>query len=464
MKNSALYRLVQSFSPVEVREVRKFLVSPLFNQRNDLPALFEQLRTAGEADTRRSVWNGIAGKAPYDDQQMRLQMSYLHRLLEQYLVWKERESDALENRLTLAMAYRRRGLSEAFERTRRSLEKIQEEQPLRDTGYFQRQFRLDWEAFQLAFKNDPTDVGLLHKLANTAELVFLSQQLRIVCLLAAHSQVYHTPMPAGWTEQVLALAAAREPEGHPLILMYLQCYRMLRYPEQEANFHAFKQSLLQHADFFGDEEQHSLYIWAINYCVRRINSAEAPYFREALDLYKAGLEKGYIFENGELSRFTYHNIVAAGLHLHDLDWVRFFINEYKNRLSKKYRESSFSFNLARLEFANRNYPYVMDLLQAANYRDPLLNLAAKMLLVKTFYETGETELIPAHLDAMRNYIRRKRVIGYHRSNYLKTIRYLERLLQLRPKDRRAAQELRNAIDAEPGITEKGFLLRVLEGA
>ena len=461
MKNTTVYRLVHSFSQAEIREFRKFLVSPVFNQRDDMLELFDRLLAIGEDGDKRSVWRSLHGKLPYSDQKMRLLMSYLHRLLEQYLVWKERSMEEIENRISLAIAYRRRGMQDAFTRVQRNIEKSLEEQPLRDMQYYERQFRVGWEVFQFAFQNDPTDVGLLRQLTHTADLVYLTQQLRLVCLLTAHSQVYSAPQQEAWAERVLSMAEKYKLEEHPALVVYLQCYKMLRYPEAEIHFQEFKNALLKLADFFPEEEQHSLYIWAINYCVRRINSAEGRYFGEALDLYKAGLEKGFIFGNGELSRFTYHNIVAAGLHIDDLEWVRFFINEYKNRLAKKYRESSFSFNLARLEFANRNYHFVMELLQKANYRDPLLNLAAKMLLVKTFYETGETELIPSHLDAMRNYIHRKRVIGYHRSNYLRTIRYFERILNINPMDHRAVKMLRDDLQSEAGLSEKDFLQKML---
>lgn len=96
-----------------------------------------------------------------------------------------------------------------------------------------------------------------------------------------------------------------------------------------------------------------------------------------------------------------------------LEWVRGFINEYRNRLEKKYLESSFSFNLARLEYASKHFDFVLELLQQANYRDPLLNLAAKTLLLKTYYDIGAYDTLQSHLDAMRNYIHRKRVLGYH---------------------------------------------------
>ena len=163
-----------------------------------------------------------------------------------------------------------------------------------------------------------------------------------------------------------------------------------------------------------------------------------------------------------LTRFTYHNIVAIGLRLGELEWVRYFITEFKNRLEKTYRESAFSYNLARLEYESRHFDHVLELLQKANYRDPLLNLAAKTLLLKTYYEISEFDLLQSHLDAMRNYIHRKRVIGYHRTNYLNIIRFAEKLMRHNPLDKAATQKLRQDIEQEEVLTEKVFFLKMLD--
>jgi len=59
---------------------------------------------------------------------------------------------------------------------------------------------------------------------------------------------------------------------------------------------------------------------------------------------------------------------------------------------------------------------------------------------------------------MRNYVQRKRVLGYHRTNYLNIIRYAEKILRLRPHDRAASSALREAIEKEEVLTEKAFFL------
>ena len=131
------------------------------------------------------------------------------------------------------------------------------------------------------------------------------------------------------------------------------------------------------------------------------------------------------------------------------------------RLEKRYRESAFSYNLARLEYESGRHGFVLELLQKANYRDPLLNLAAKTLLLKTYFDLREYDLLQSHLDAMRNYIHRKRVIGYHRTNYLNIIRFAEKLTRLNMRDKTSLEGYRNAVEQEEVLTEKTFFLKAL---
>lgn len=462
MEKSSLFQLIHSFSPVELREVRKFLQSPFYNQRQDLIDLFDWFTAATGTDgDRGAAWRHLFGLAPFDDQKMRLLMSYLHRLLEQYLTTKEWSADSQTNQLHLAMAYRKRQMSSAFGRVHNTIEKALEAQPLRNAYYHDLRYKLLWEAHQLAYTQNPTDVSRLRQLSETADVIYLSQKLRLICLLTAHESVYQSDQHTGLNEEVIAFAEQEALASIPGIAVYLHCYRMLKNPEAEIHFQHFKQQLLEQSGLFFEEEMSGLYILAVNYCVRRINAGDSRFFREALDLYKEGLARRYLLENGVLSRFTYHNIVAAGLHTGELDWVRYFIHEYKNRLEKQYRESSFSFNLARLEYARRNYGFVLELLQRANYRDPLLNLAAKTLLLKTYYDLGEYETLESHLDAMRNYIHRKRVIGYHRTNYLNIIRYTEKRMRLNVRDKKAVYAFQEEIEQEPVLTERSFFQKIL---
>ncbi len=461
MEKSQLRQLIFSFSAAEKKEARKFLESPFFNQRRDVLLLFDWF-CANETTESVSAKRHLFGESAVPDQELRLRMTYLHRLLERYIAQKEMESDEVAMRLHLLSGYRKRGLAPQFERVRKGLEKTLDNSHLRDASYHESLFGLHWETHQRTHVLNPTDLGHLRAASVAADAAYITLKLRLICLLTAHQMLYVADSHSAWEAEVIDFAEKNFARTQPAVAVYLHCYRMMRYPEDERHFQQFKQLLLGDSGIFPKEEMHGLFIWAANYCVRRLNKGEKRYFQEVLDLYKPGLESGYLLENGVLPRFTYHNVVAAGLQTGDHEWVSYFIHQYKNSLEKPYRESAFSFNLARLEFARKNYGAVLDLLQKANYRDILVNLATKTLLLKTYYELDEFDLLQSHLDAMHNYITRKRVIGYHRANYLNIIRYASRLLGLQFSNKTEMEKLRTAVSEEEHLSEKEWFLGHLD--
>jgi len=62
------------------------------------------------------------------------------------------------------------------------------------------------------------------------------------------------------------------------------------------------------------------------------------------------------------------------------------------------------------------------------------------------------------LDAMRNFIHRKRVLGYHRTNYLNIIKYTDKLLNVNRLDKKEVIKLKEIIGQEENLTEKEWLL------
>ncbi|HRD79358.1 MAG TPA: hypothetical protein PLL53_01265 [Saprospiraceae bacterium] len=461
MRDSKLSHLIGSFSLIEQREVRRFLLSPFFNTRSDLLQLFD-LYCAEPLAEKPQVWSALFPEQTFDDQKLRLLMSYLFKLLEQYLIIKTATSDPAQNLLHLAAGYRQRAMTHAFERTRTSLTQVLTSRPQRDAQYFERLYRLHWESYQTAAAQNPSEALPLRELAYAADVHYFSTRLRLICLAAAQQGVYRADYHSSEDEAILVRAGQEPWASVTAVAVYLHCWKMIQHPEEEFHFQRFKEILLCRSEEFDHEEIRGLYLLAINYCIKRVNEGHKIFFGEVLDLYKSGLEGGRLFENGLLSRFTYHNIVAAGLQLKDYEWVAHFIHEYKSSLERAYRESSFSFNLARLEYSRQNYPMVLQLLQGANYRDTLLNLAAKTLLMKTWYELGETEVLFAHIDAMRNYIRRKKVIGYHKTNYLNVLKYTDKLLKINRFDAAAVALLKAEIEAEEILTERTWLIEQLQ--
>ena len=98
----------------------------------------------------------------------------------------------------------------------------------------------------------------------------------------------------------------------------------------------------------------------------------------------------------------------------------------------------------------------------ADYDDILLTLVAKTMLLKIYYELDEINALDSLLGSMHTYLQRKKVMGYHQSNYKNIIRYTRRLLRVAPYDDNQKQKLKAEIEQTNPLTERKWLLEQLD--
>ncbi len=467
MEKSKLIRVLKSFQNTELREFGQFVASPFFNQREDVYQLYRLIESHFKDEkpqlNKQEAFELLFPGQAYHSTDFYLLMSYLYRLVKQYIIQKTIAKEEFQQDLLLMQGFRERGLVKDFQHTTSELEKKLDKQPLRNSAFYDLSFQRQWQSHQLISAQRPSDETHLRDMSHTLDVAFIGRKLRHLCLLAAHQSVYHSDFDLSSPEELLTYARQRNLLEVPAVGIYYHCFQMLRIPEQEEHFLAFKKLLFQQGGCFDASETRDLFTQAVNYCVRQANVGKSDYLQELFELYKLGLEKEYLMENKVLSRFAYHNITGVGIRVQAYDWVEDFIEKYRHTLERKFRQASFNFNKARLEYSRKNYSNVLDLLQTANYRDLLLNLAAKTLLLKTYYELDELDLLYSHLDAMNTYVRRKTTIGYHKANYQKLIYYTRKLMATNFYDKKALEKLEQQINAEENLPEKDWLLLQLMG-
>lgn len=461
MKSQKLVITLNAMTKSERRRLGQFLQSPYFNQRQDVAQLYAFLQEPTGGISTEMIIRQLWPDHPNAPQQLRLLMSYLQKLVEQFLALEQWQGTPGAVESELVKVYRQRGLERHFQDSFKLANDILNNQPLRNTDYFGWQGALLWEEARFNTLRQPENSGRLSQLSDNADLFWLSQKLRYGCLHMAFQARFSTAQGLSLRQEIDHILSLRDFLQTPAIATWFYCLRMLENPENLDFFQHFKTLLLQHGQIFNVDEVRDLFLFAINFCIRQVNEGKTGFFHDILDFYKDGLSKGHLFENGVLSHFTYFNIVAAALHTSDFAWAETFIHEQRNALERSYRDSAFSFNLARLEFARKRFDAALSQLQHSNYHDPLLSMAAKTIALKIYYESDEFEVLHAHLEALIKYIRRKPGLGYHRNNYLNLARYTQKLIGLNWNDKTELLQLRQKIEAEPVLTEREWLLEQL---
>ena len=465
MEKSKLVRVLNTLSKIEIREFKKYLASPIHNQRADvqdlLALILAYLLNKSPMPDKASFYKELFPTQPFDLIKFDLLISYLFRLLKKYLAWKEWEQNDFIGELAVVRQLKKRGLKEDAQQILEKLKKDLEKQPFRDATYFNNLQKLQWEQHLLSDTNSPQKEAEKWAMSTNLDQYYFAKKLKQYCLLLSYQQVYPFEYELPFIEQILVEIIDTKQVEIPIIAVYFHCIKMLKQGEDVANFLNFKTKLFEHQALFPTHEFRPLLLAGINYSVRQVNIGEKQFLKELLDLYKTGLKTASLLENGQLSRITYHNIVGTGINNQELDWTAHFISSYKNKLERKYRESTYSFSLARLAYQKKDYDAVLQLLQKSNYRDLLLNLAAKTLLLKVYVEQDQDALLFPHLEAMQRYIRRKHIMGYHKKNYLNIIKYTKKMRSLNFFDKTEIAAFTKTVQTEEVLTEKSWFIEQL---
>ncbi len=469
MRNNRLITVLKTFSKAEIRLLDKFVRSPIYNRHQDVIRLFEYIRKVLEGKKKslekEMVFDYLFPNEHFDMQRVHYVSSYLLRVVEEFLAWQEWNKDSTEKNLYRLKGYRQHNLDRLLVKDIEQGLQQQQKQPLRNARYHEQQYELQYAKYNFTRTLGRTRQFNLQELANSLEIAFISKKLKNACILLSHQAVTKHQYDNGLLEEVLAFVERGNLLQIPAIALHYYAYKALVNVEEENYFMQLKSLLQEHDHCFTTAELRDFYIVAINYCIRSINTAQRQlhYMNELFQLYRSGLEVGVFFENGQLSHWTFRNMVTAGLNLFEYDWVFNFINEYKETLAEQHQEGSFCFNLARYYFEKGNYHQAMPLLLQMEYSDLLINLAAKTLLAKMYFLQGETDALDNLLTSFKAYIKRKKVLGYHRENYLNIIGFFQRLMNLGTYDEVKRAALREDIQNTKVVPEKEWLLEQLKG-
>jgi len=119
MENSKLIELLKTFTAKEWRECGEWVYADYFNKHEELKKLFDHLRKLAprfhpKKIARENVYRALFPKKKYDEKHLNHLMSFLLKLVEQYISYAHYEQQPLRFNLHLLEAYSARGLDKHY--------------------------------------------------------------------------------------------------------------------------------------------------------------------------------------------------------------------------------------------------------------------------------------------------------------------------------------------------------------
>lgn len=461
MKNSKLIGLLQTFDANEWRQFEDFVASPYFNNNENLIQLCTFLGRyapgfSSSALTKEKAYKAVFPGTPFDARQMGYLMNYLIQLAEEFLSVQHYRRKNLQVKIDILAEYSRRELEKHYNFLyRKTKEELDSARP--DAGQFEFRYSLAEVASQHFIRQrvrsfDPT----LQNAVNALDELYFLRKLKYSIEMLNRQAIVSTDYELSFIDEVQTYLSGRKVRP-PLIDIYLHIYLSLANDSDEH----FAQLILlieRHSDNIELAEKRIIYLYAINFCARKIRQGKDQYVHTVLGIYLRGIRDRSLFEDEYLSHWTYTNVVKLLLRQKDYEQAENFIKTYSDNLQPQSREDALHFNLAELYYQKEEYGEVLSHLSQLNFSDLFYHMGSRTVLIKTYYESDEIESLLSLLASFSNFLRRnKKIAPGLKKTYLNFCNLLFNTLKNNPRKR---DKIREEIQRTQPLAERAWLLKV----
>lgn len=463
MQNSKLYSVLSQFDKVEQNRFRKYIESPYFNRSEELIQLFELLTSEINGENhcleKESLWEAIEPEKEYDDVRFRKYCSDLLKLVEGFLAQQLFDEDQVAQKNFLLEAVGKKQLNVLFKSTMRSANHFLNKFEFRNASYYYSKYEIE-KNYSNMTKLDlqRSSKSNIEEIVRNLDIFYIAEKLRLYYKMTARKSVASYDYNFLFLDQIVENIEDYDLKSIPAIAISYQMYLVNKHSEETSHYFKLKDLLAKHSLSFPQEEALDLYYSAINYCIDRINEGDQIFLNELFELYQDLINKEIIFTDGELSPWTFRNIVVIALRLGNFSWAENFIKKYNNKIPEGYRENAVSFNLATLYFYKGEYSKVIQLLQTVEYEDPSYNLNSKAMLIATYYETDEIDPLYSLFESFRVYLNRNKSMPESKKRrYKRLIRFTKKLTKIIPGDQKALNKLKSELAQTKDVVSISWL-------
>lgn len=466
MRESKLGLLLASFDAADWKRFEAFLQSPYYNTNADILALFQAAREDLSEQDKGTVFAQAFPGRSFDSHRMGYLMNQLLSLAEAFLATEKFRADDFQQHRYALTALSERKLEKHYKfrlkKTRKQLDKTRKDIQHLRSQYLLAEVEMMHFAHQKVRRSDPSVQQAYERLNK----FYYATLLKYACTLLSWSLVVKGEFELSPITRRVIKALLDAPQAPPLIQIYLSIYQTMSPHGSEEDSRRYFQLLEGYIKKYQREidqaEMREIYLYAINFCARRIRRGDGAYRKRVIELYEDGIAQGYLFEQGHLSHWTYTNVVKLMLLEKQFQKADEFIHRYKEKMPPRFYNDAFHFNLAELYFQQGRYGEVLKLLQQLTFTDSHYNMGSRMLIIKTFYERNDVEPLLSNLASFtRLLMRNKALSGAYQKTMLNFCKMLHQVLRVH-KDEKKRDKTAERISSTDMLAERSWLLEALD--
>lgn len=448
MQDSKLIELLRTLSTRQRTQFEEFMHSPYFNKHEVLQHLCAYLlKEAPDFSNERRlekerIWRYLYPPKPFNNAAFHRLTSQLLDLLQQFITqdaWAQKQA---EQQLILLENLRQRKALRHYDTVTAAWQPEAEMPAQAQLQWLQYRFHREQNIRFIESGERRYDAHLQQQY-DALNSFFLLEHWRMVCDMASRNTVIQGKYEYDFLNYIIEYTNNSKHKDNLLINIYKEIFYLLTTPPpaEEPFYFTLKAHITNHADSLSKPDLLDTCAYLLNYSIRQINKGRKEYYREALSHYRFLVERQLIFMYGFLPAANYKNIVTIALALEEYDWTRQFIEEYRLSLPPDTRDNAYTYNLASYYYAVGNYKQALKTLHNVDFIDVSYYLGAKLIQIKSYYETDEGEALLSLLDAFNSYLRRNKSVSEAQrlanANFSKLTKKLFKIKENQPQWRKA---------------------------
>jgi len=474
MKEKKAFAALKLLDVYELSSLRKFIISPYFNQKESIVTYFDYLnevmktnQSIDELDDHQ-IWKIVFEGQDYENVKLRKLNADLFNLVEQFLTQKQFENSKQLFQLAKVNAYKLKGATKFHQSLEDESLNIVKTIANRNAEFHLIQYQLKKTLFDFIPDDEKTRVmqtedvnSRIENISDNLDIFFISEKLKYYSIILSWNQVYKSELKMKGIDLILKLADSTNFLKIPVITIYRKIILLRIKPTETTNYFDLKNLIKEELHLFPPEEAKIIIDEIINYCIKNINQNidEFKWQNELLEIYKESLDRETIYTKGNLDRNDYHNIGILALRVGQFKWMEDFTNNYSLKLKEDERVNALNLALARLEKYRNNYEKVIHFVNKVSFDDIWYSVTCRALLTTAYYELNEIELLESLLSSYRIFITREKSLGKERKVYhLNLISFTKNLVNLNPYDKNKIKKLKQKIQETTKVIDKPWLL------
>lgn len=464
--NGKLIEILSGLKASEMKEFGTFLRSPYFNKSTRLEKFYlllkslhgsGKLNTVTKSEIARKIYPGVELSTRLDSNIRKL-ISNLTGLAEDFVIIRNLKKNEHLRHSILLKESASRNYQKSFDRyykeTTRSLESV----TVRNAEYYY--FVMDSEQvyFQARSGQLVAPEDQLGKISFALDLYYISIKLLhfySILNLKLHYKK-HIDFDNWAFDEITNFVEKHNElisrEHNSLYADYLSVKMMLN-PDDSRKFEELKKYVAKYRKKFGDIEKHRMYIYLYNHSLYRFNKGCSNDANELFAMIRE-MEK----ENVPLWHyFAYHmyiiNAVKYASMLGEFDWAKEFLNSRIGKVHSDMRDGTYNLAMANYHFYRMEHDDALRHLLNVDFPNYTFYLAAKSIMLKIYFENGETECALSQIDAARHFLSRKDIIPErHVAQFGNFVACIARLISAGKNQ--GDHELHRAIEADVSASDR----------